>query len=213
MSPPATDSALPRPIAAIAADQALGARGRCDEELGQTLRCLAASRIRGVTLQLGAGSVALAAWIIDGMDITSRLLMVVEDESLLASARAHIGNDIRVAVHAQPPLQFLADVSRNRVDLVVLDNVAADEALLDAAVSLLNPGGMLCALGSDGEAPASLDETAALLARREDCLLSRLRTPAPLLLAVRTPEDSRPVRRGGRSARQASGRTPVANLR
>ena len=39
------------------------------------------------------------------------------------------------------------------------------------------------------------------------------RGPAPLLLAVRTPEDSRPVRRGGRAARQASGRKPVANLR
>ena len=173
-----------RLLAAIAADPALGTRARCDEGLGQFMRCLAASRLRGVTLQLGAGSVALAAWIIDGMDITSRLLMVIEDESLLASARVHIGNDIRVAVHAQAPREFLADLSRNRVDLVVLDGADADEHLLDAAVSLLNPGGMLCVLSADGRAPDGIDRTGALLARREDCLLSLLHTPAPLLLAA-----------------------------
>ncbi len=208
-----TTPPAPRALAAIAADQRLGARGHCDPNVGQALRCLAASRIRGVIVHIGSGSVALAAWLIDGMDITSRFVMVVDDEADVAPANAHLGDDIRIAVHAQPALEFLRDVSRNRVDVVVLDDAVLDEPLLDAAMALLSPGGMLCLLSSDGAAPAWLDSAQTLLARRHDCQHCRLHTPAPLLLAVRLPPDARPVRRGGRAARQASGRKPVINLR
>ena len=170
-------------------------------------------RLRGVTLQMGMASVALAAWIIDGMDITSRLLLLAPEDATIEAARAHICNDIRVAVHAQAPLEFLREVSRNRVDMVVVDDATVDRELLDAAIALLNPGGVLCVLDACGGATPGLDEIQDRVLARGDCLCTLLATPAPLLMAVRTPEDSRPVRRGGRSARQASGRPPVSNLR
>ena len=208
-SPP---GAPPRALAAIAADAALGEAAECDAGAGALLRCLAASRLGGVTVQLGRASVALAAWIIDGMDITSRLLLLVESEALVAPARRHVGNDIRVAVHCQAPVQFLREVSRNRVDLVIIDDARPDTELLDAAVDLLNPGGLIC-LADVARGGGDLQAAAAHLAARPDCLGSRVEAPVPLLLAARTPADSRPVRRGGRSARQAAGRSPVTNLR
>ncbi len=48
----------------------------CDIETGQLLRVLASSKREGIFLELGTGAGASTTWILDGMDMSSRLISV-----------------------------------------------------------------------------------------------------------------------------------------
>lgn len=214
MAKPAPDdlAAPPRALAAIRAEPALATDPPCCEDAGRLARCLAASKVRGVLLQLGSGSAALSAWLVDGMDITSRLIALHPGEARLDATRRVAGNDIRVAVHAQAAASFLEDMQRNRFDLVVVDRPDTPGALLVAAIALLAPGGMLCLMDGAGTGRPPGEDALSALAGNDDCRWTRLQAPVAGLLATRCPPESRPVRRGGRSARHAAGRVPVTTI-
>lgn len=143
------DMRLPPPkLGEIEAEtEALGCARRLDTRLGVTLRTLACSKPGGVFLQAGTGSPELSAWLLDGMDITSRLITVVTDHGLSAVTSKFIGDDIRVAVHSQELLEFLTDIRSHQIEMIVLDGVTEQQATVRAALELLAPGGMLVALG------------------------------------------------------------------
>ena len=76
--------------------QDLGFAMASEPKTGALLRVLAASKPSGRFLELGTGTGVGTAWLLAGMDATSRLESVDSDENVLAVARRHLGADSRV---------------------------------------------------------------------------------------------------------------------
>jgi hypothetical protein len=60
----------------------------------------------------------MAAWIFDAMDLSGRLVIVVQDDQEADELRALLGDDMRITVHVQDPVAFLGDVRDHRFDLI-----------------------------------------------------------------------------------------------
>jgi predicted O-methyltransferase YrrM len=192
------------PPASIARIEALlaesGLRAAAEPGAGELARALAASKPGGVFLQVGDGSPLLSAWLLDGMDITSRLITVVGAAELTGVAKRTIGDDIRVAVHEQDVLAFFEDIRAHQFHMIVFEGWPPESAVIGGAVGLLAPGGLLLVLCADRSAP---DEGAlALLGEDARVRIVEVSGAARAVLAVRTPVTPSPLRRLGRRGRR-----------
>lgn len=190
--------------------------------LGELARALAASRPGGVFLCLGRGAGEMATWIFDAMDLSGRLVVVVEDDQEAGELLALLGDDMRITVHVQDPVAFLGDVRDHRFDLITDLNPAkgADSgrlALGRLALARLALGAFYLSLHGareladvlsvkDGVAPG---EEAAVDAN--SFAFAQLPAELGVSLMVRGPRKVQGKRRGGRRARQ--GVTPLFGLK
>ena len=189
----------PSSLAAITeATAAVGCQLKLSHATGALVRTLAGSKTGGVFLQLGSGAPEAGAWLLDGMDITSKLVVVVDEPRLSVVINHTLGNDIRVAVHTQDTLEFLADISAHELHLILFDT-EPDDIVVGAAVKLLAPGGLLLSLTSNPSKSGS-PNLYDLLRRNES--LQSTRVEGSLLLASRRPLITKPVRRGARRMRR-----------
>jgi predicted O-methyltransferase YrrM len=109
---------------------------------GCLLRTLVSSKPGGAFLELGTGTGAATAWMLDGMDAKSTLVTVENDERLLSIARRHLGSDERVSFVAADGNRFLRENQGRRFDLIFADTWAGKYESLDAALDLLAAGGL-----------------------------------------------------------------------
>ena len=181
--------------------------------LGELTRALAASRPRGVFLCLGRGAGEMATWIFDAMDLSGRLVVVVQDNREAGELRALLADDMRVTVHVQDPVAFLSDVRDHRFDLITdltppkgtdPGRLALARLALGAFYLSLHGARELADILSveDGVAPG---EEAALDAN--SFAFAQLPAELAVSLMVRGPHRVQGKRRGGRRARQ--GVTPL----
>ena len=194
-----------RPPANLAAIEAATSAAGCPLALtygsGALLRALASSKIGGVFLQLGSGAPEVGAWLLDGMDITSRLITLTDESALYPIAMEHLGNDIRVAVHVQDALEFLRDIRAHELHVVVLDRVPDDIEIVQLAVKLMAPGGLLISLRREGESESRVDLYQWL--RGEESMQSvEVAGDQSLVLATRRAPVAKPARRGARRMRR-----------
>jgi predicted O-methyltransferase YrrM len=103
---------------------------------------LAASKPGGRFLELGTGTGVGTAWLLAGMDPTSKLESVDSDERVLAVARRHLGADPRVTFHLTDGAEFLARLPPDQFDLVYADTWPGKFTHLTMALSLLRVGGI-----------------------------------------------------------------------
>jgi hypothetical protein len=173
--------------------------------LGEVVRVLAASRPGGVFLCLGHGAGETAAWILDGMDLASRLVVVVEDGDEADELGALLGDDLRVTVHVQDSLAFLDDVRDHRFDLITDLNPARCARLVRLGLARLALGAFFMtrhpapALAEMLSAPASDGERAVL--EPGAFVLAHLPAELAVTLMARRPPRPPAKRRGGRRAR------------
>lgn len=109
---------------------------------GCLLRTLASSKPGGKLLELGTGTGAATAWILDGMSVNSSLVTVENDERLIAIARRHLGSDGRVTFVSADGNLFLREAQGRSFDLVFADTWAGKYENLELALNLLTPGGL-----------------------------------------------------------------------
>jgi len=109
---------------------------------GSLLRTLASSKPLGAFLELGTGTGAATAWILDGMDENSRLVTVENDERLLSVARRHLGGDRRLEFILADGNSFLREVQGRTFDLIFADTWAGKYENLSLALNLLSCGGL-----------------------------------------------------------------------
>lgn len=183
-----------------------------DHRLGAFLRVMAASKPSGVFLQSGSGSPGLSLWLLEGMDITSRLITVVTDPAAVERARRHVGDDIRVAIHRQDPLEFFNDIRSHEIHCVVFDEVPGRVETLRAALGLIAVGGWLVVLGKcprvpwpDADGSAGPD-VLGLLAGHAEFESTDLDSGPGAIVAVRRALVARSGRRGVRRG-QGRGRS------
>jgi len=141
-----TDSPVSDPPAALEAitreTAALGFKMASTHRTGAMLRALAASKPAGRILELGTGTGVATAWLLQGMNASASLDTVDNDPASIAIAQRHLAHDPRIRFHLVDGSEFLRDRALERFDLVFADTWPGKFTDLDAALSLLNPGGL-----------------------------------------------------------------------
>lgn len=185
--------------------------------LGEVVRVLAASRPGGVFLCLGRGAGEMAAWILDGMDLSGRLVVVVQDSDEAEVLRPILGDDLRITVHAQEAAAFLGDVRDHRFDLITDLSSGQPADLTRLALSRLALGALYMSLHGAPELSEMLSGQTAGGGDQEAALdpagfaFAHLSGELGISLIVRGPQRIQAKRRGGRRARQ--GVTPLFSSR
>lgn len=175
--------------------------------LGEMLRVLAASRPGGVFLCLGLDAGEAGAWIIDGMDLSSRLVIVLEDAEHAARLREVIADDLRVTVHVQGMAEFLADVREHRFDLIADLGAAPCPARTRLSLGRLGLGGLyvcrweIATLQAQASAPLALDDADEAAPDLEAFVATRLPAELGVTLMAHRPPRPPGKRRGGRRTR------------
>jgi len=134
---------VPPAVAALLRDtEALGFRMASEAQTGSLLCCLATAKPGGRLLELGTGTGVGTAWLLAGMDADARLETVDNDEAALAVARKHLARDRRITFHLADGRDFLRERQGQQYDLIFADTWPGKFHDLEAALSLLAPGGL-----------------------------------------------------------------------
>ena len=136
---------LGRPTALNAIERdttAVGFTMISESRTGALLRTLAASKPGGAFLELGTGTGASTAWILDGMDPAATLLTVDGEAKYVEVARRHLGHDRRVAFRVGDGASFLREIRERQFDLIFADTWPGKFDHLEDALALPRPGGL-----------------------------------------------------------------------
>ena len=134
---------VPNAVAGILADtDALGFDMTSEPKVGALLKILAASKPGGRFLELGTGTGHGTAWILAGMDRSSRLDTVDIDPNVVAVAKRHLGGDDRVTFHIVHAADFMAALPPRSIDFIYADAWPGKFIGLEEAVRLLRSGGL-----------------------------------------------------------------------
>jgi predicted O-methyltransferase YrrM len=109
---------------------------------GAMLRVLAAAKPGGRMLELGTGTGLSTAWLLDGMDRDANLISIDIDPGPQAVAREILGSDPRLEIVTADAAVFLRRQVAASFDLIFADAMLGKYELLDAALTLLRPGGL-----------------------------------------------------------------------
>src|SRR5450755_943062 len=160
---------------------------------GTLLRTLAASKPGGRFLELGTGTGVATAWLLDGMDATSKLISIDVNATFQQVARDVLGDDARVTFIADDAIAFLNCQPAASFDFVFADALRGKYEGLDEALRIVRAGGIYViddmlpqSNWPDGHAPKvlALLET---LASHHEFEITQMAWASGLVVAVRKP--------------------------
>lgn len=120
----------------------LGFGMACENRTGAFLRVLAAMKPGGRLVELGTGTGAATAWLLDGMTIDAKLITIDNDPAPLSIAREALGSDPRLEIIQDDAGAWLTSAQPRSADLVFADAWPGKYEALDASLALLKPGGI-----------------------------------------------------------------------
>lgn len=106
------------------------------------LRTLAASKPGGKFLELGTGTGLSTEWILDGMDNTSTLTSIDNDEDVLGIARAFLGDDPRAEFVRMDGAAWIEQNKGRQYDYIFADTWHGKYIMLDDVLEMLKIGGL-----------------------------------------------------------------------
>tara|TARA_Y100000588_G_C13927271_1_gene784136 strand:- start:50 stop:667 length:618 start_codon:yes stop_codon:yes gene_type:complete len=168
-------------------------------DIGALVRVLAASKVGAIAMQLGIGNSEVAAWLLDGMDITSRLIMLIGPEVMPAQVGIDQNEDIRVAIHCQTAMEFMEDIKAHRFHLIVYDTLPSSNEELATAIGLLDEGGIVILLNSGPE--IRWTDVLTWLSSDRRMHSANVMNMGKVIFSVRRPHQMKTIRRGARRAR------------
>jgi predicted O-methyltransferase YrrM len=134
---------IPPSVTAILSDtKALDFNMVSESKVGSLLAALAATKPGGRFLELGTGTGHGTAWLLSGMDATSRIESVDTDATFVAVAERHLGSDPRVSFRVMDGAEFIRQAPRGQFDFIYADAWPGKFTHLDEALALLRAGGM-----------------------------------------------------------------------
>jgi predicted O-methyltransferase YrrM len=168
-----------------------------EPKVGALLATLAASKPGGRFLELGTGTGHGTAWLLSGMDRTSRLESVDTDPTVVAVAQRHLGSDTRVTFHVMDGAEFIRQAAREAFDLIYADAWPGKFSHLDETLALLRPGGIYLIddllpqpSWPEGHAPR-VPVLIRDLEQRSDLITVKLGWASGLMIVVRAASDHR----------------------
>ena len=106
------------------------------------LKTLAGTKPGGKFLELGTGTGLSTAWILDGMDASSALISIDNEQEVLNIARQHLGEDKRLELICADGNEWIAQNRHQKFDYIFADAWPGKYFLLDETLAMLNPGGL-----------------------------------------------------------------------
>ena len=175
----------------LAASATLGFTLSCDTLTGALLRTLAASKPGGRFLEIGTGTGASTAWLLDGMDEGARLLTVEVDGQRQDVAREHLQGDARVAFRHEDAKRVILEAKCASFDFIFADTWVGKQDLLNETLALLKRGGlyvvddMLPVPGWGPDMPKKVPELIGRLERRQDLHITKLNWSTGLIICAK----------------------------
>jgi predicted O-methyltransferase YrrM len=109
---------------------------------GSLLKTLIASKPNSKILEIGTGIGLSLSWMIEGMDDSSELWTIDNDEKLISIAREFFGRDKRVNIICADGSQWINTYQGDKFDLIFADAWPGKYADLEQTLALLLPGGI-----------------------------------------------------------------------
>jgi predicted O-methyltransferase YrrM len=180
----------------LAATKAIGFTMASEPKTGSLLRTLAATKPAGQLLELGTGTGYATAWLLDGMDATSRLTSVESEARFQAIAIKHLGEDSRTHFVQADAAEYLTTAGSAQFDLIFADTWAGKFTHLDEAIALLKPSGlyviddMLAQPNWPAEHAKKITRLLEVLAARTELISTRLNWATGIIVAVKAKSSS-----------------------
>jgi predicted O-methyltransferase YrrM len=105
------------------------------------LKTLAAAKPGGKFLEFGTGTGLSTTWILDGMDESSTLISIDNDESVLNIAKENLGVDKRLQLICTDGADWIAQNKSQKFSFVFADAWPGKYLLLDEVLSMVETGG------------------------------------------------------------------------
>ncbi|MEX0359462.1 MAG: O-methyltransferase [Allomuricauda sp.] len=112
-----------------------------DMYIGTFLKTLVASKPAGHFLELGTGMGLSLAWMLEGMDNTSKLISVDNDMNLIQIAEGFFGGDERLQLICADGEDWIVQNQEEKFDLVFSDAWPGKYSLLEETLGLIKVGG------------------------------------------------------------------------
>ncbi len=106
------------------------------------LKTLAATKPGGKFLELGTGTGLATTWILDGMDKTSALVSIDNDEAVLSIAKENLGIDKRLKLICTDGGEWIKQNAGLKFDFVFADAWPGKYLLLDEVLEMVKKGGI-----------------------------------------------------------------------
>jgi predicted O-methyltransferase YrrM len=119
-----------------------GFAASCDDLTGSFLRMLVATRKQSTILELGTGVGYSTAWLLDGMDNSSKLYSVEMDEDCSNIAKEVLGNDPRLHLIVADGGVYIEEHKSESFDLIFADTWPGKFYLLEEVLNMVKPGGV-----------------------------------------------------------------------
>lgn len=155
------------------------------------LKTLAASKPGCKFLELGTGTGLSTSWILDGMDETSTLVSVDNDDVFLAIAKSALDVDKRLSLILSDGGKWVEENKWQRFDYIFADTWHGKYLMLDEVLVMLNKGGLYIIddMLPQPNWPEGHAEKAALLIKyletRNDLILTKQNWASGLIIAVK----------------------------
>jgi predicted O-methyltransferase YrrM len=155
------------------------------------LKTLAATKPGGKFLELGTGTGLATAWILDGMDASSTLVSLDNDETLLSIAKENLGVDKRATLICTDGGEWIKKNSKNKFSFIFADTWPGKYQLMNETLGMLEKGGLYIIDDMLPQAnwPAGHAEKAknllAELDERDDVVLTKMGWASGIVIVVK----------------------------
>lgn len=112
-----------------------------DKYVGSLLKTLVASKPNGHFLEIGTGTGLALAWILDGVDPSSKIISIDNDLNLIKVASGAFNEDPRVHFICADGEQWIKEYNGVGFDLIFADAWPGKYSIIEKALDMLNPGG------------------------------------------------------------------------
>jgi predicted O-methyltransferase YrrM len=106
------------------------------------LKTLAATKPGGKFLELGTGTGLSTTWILDGMDESSTLISIDNDETLLSIAKENLGVDRRLKLICTDGGEWIKQNAGKKFNFIFADTWPGKYNLLDEVLDMIEKGGI-----------------------------------------------------------------------
>jgi len=119
-----------------------GFTASCDDLTGSLLRMLVATWKQSTILELGTGVGYSTAWILDGMDNSSKMYTVEMDENCSNIAKEVLGDDPRLHLIVSDGAVYIEEHINKRFDFIFADTWPGKFYLVEEVLNMVKPGGI-----------------------------------------------------------------------
>jgi predicted O-methyltransferase YrrM len=113
-----------------------------DLQTGSLLRTLVTSKPSGQFLEIGTGTGLSLSWIVEALDIDSKVISIDNNESYQLIAKKYFDNDSRVTIICDDGSKWIKTNQNKRFDLIFADAWPGKYDTLDETLNLLKVGGI-----------------------------------------------------------------------